>query len=64
MPFIMGAAGNVPTENAVNMFESMGVDTGIENTLIEAVAYLETTLNRSLPGRVNGAIHFQKSCDA
>lgn len=59
MPFIRGAA-NVPTENAVNMFESMGIDTGIElNTLIEAVAYLETTLNRSLPGCVNRGYIFR-----
>jgi hypothetical protein len=60
MPFIRGAAGNVPTEDAVNMFASMGIDTGIElNTLIEAVAYLETTLNRSLPGRVNRGYIFR-----
>ena len=64
-PFIKGAAGNVPTEDAVNMFESMGIDTGIElNTLIEAVAFLEKTLNRALPGRMKRVLSFQQSCDA
>ena len=29
-PFVKGAAGNVPTEDAVNMFESMGIETGID----------------------------------
>lgn len=63
-PFIKGAAGNVPTEDAVNMFESMGIDTGIElNTLIEAVAFLEKTLDRALPGRMERVLSFQQSCD-
>lgn len=52
-PFVKGAAGNVPTEDAVNMFESMGIPTGIDLTaLCEAVTYLETTLVRCLPGRM------------
>ena len=52
-PFVKGAAGNVPTEDAVNMFESLGVPTGIElPALCEAVAFLEHTLNRTLPGRM------------
>jgi len=63
-PFIRGAAGNVPTEDAVNMFESMGIDTGIDlNALIAAVVYLEKTLNRPLPGRMNRVLRFQSSCD-
>jgi len=54
----------VPTEDAANMFESIGVDTGIEiKALIEAVAFLEKTLNRPLPGRMNRVLSFQKSCD-
>ncbi|NNK93023.1 MAG: hydroxymethylglutaryl-CoA lyase [Desulfobacterales bacterium] len=63
-PFIKGAAGNVPTEDAVNMFESMGIDTGIEpNTIIEAVAFLEKILNRHLPGRMKRVLSFEQSCD-
>ncbi len=62
-PFVKGAAGNVPTEDAVNMFESMGIDTGVElQTLIGAVEFLETTLNRSLPGRMKRVLSFQQSC--
>jgi len=53
-PFVMGAAGNVPAEDAVNMFESMGVDTGIDlNALCGAVGFLESRLGRTLPGRMS-----------
>jgi len=63
-PFINGAAGNVPTEDAVNMFESMGIDTGIEiRTLMEAVTFLEKALERTLPGRMARVLSFQPSCD-
>lgn len=52
-PAVPGAAGNVPTEDAVNMFESMGIPTGIDlAVLCEAVAYLESRLERTLPGRM------------
>lgn len=52
-PFIRGAAGNVPTEDAVHMFEAMGIATGIDlAAVIEAVSFLEETLNRPLPGRM------------
>jgi len=52
-PFVKGAAGNVPTEDAVNLFESMGIDTGIDlAALCDAVVYLETVLGRHLPGRM------------
>jgi hydroxymethylglutaryl-CoA lyase len=63
-PFIKGAAGNVPTEDAVHMFETMGIDTGIRlKLLVEAVAYLEKTLNRSLPGRMSRVLSFQQPCN-
>jgi len=63
-PFIKGAAGNVPTEDAVNMFESMGIRTGIQlNPLIKAVTFLEKTLNRPLPGRITRVLNYQQSCD-
>ncbi len=62
-PFIKGAAGNVPTEDAVNMFESMGIDTGIElQTLFVAVEFLERTLNRALPGHMRRVMQFQQTC--
>jgi hydroxymethylglutaryl-CoA lyase len=62
-PFVKGAAGNVPTEDAVNMFQSMGVDTGIQlKPLIEAVAFLEKNLKRPLPGRMTRVLNFQQSC--
>jgi hydroxymethylglutaryl-CoA lyase len=64
-PFIKGAAGNVPTEDAVNMFESMGIATGIKlPALIKAVEFLEATLGRTLPGRMKRVITCRQSCDS
>ncbi len=58
--FVKGAAGNVPTEDAVNMFESMGISTGIDlSVLNEAVAFLETALGRNLPGRMKRVLEHQ-----
>jgi len=63
-PFIRGAAGNVPTEDAVHMFESMGIETGIDLPgIIKAVSYLETSLERTLPGRMKRVFDFQQTCD-
>jgi len=63
-PFVKGAAGNVPTEDAVNMFESMGIQTGIDLTRIcEAAAYLESVLERRLPGRMQRVLHSQQNCE-
>lgn len=62
-PFVKGAAGNVPTEDAVNMFESLGVPTGIDlAALVEAVAFLENTLERTLPGRMRRVFANHKTC--
>ena len=57
-PFVNGAAGNVPTEDAVNMFESMGVKTHIDmSALCKTVDYLETVLGRALPGRMKKVVN-------
>ena len=41
-PFVKGAAGNVPAEAAVNMFETMGISTGVDlPVLSNAVTMLE-----------------------
>jgi hydroxymethylglutaryl-CoA lyase len=62
-PFVKGAAGNVPTEDAVNMFETMGIDTGIDLTALgEAVSLFEAKLDRQLPGRMKRVMDFQQSC--
>jgi hydroxymethylglutaryl-CoA lyase len=64
-PFVKGAAGNVPTEDAVNMFETMGIGTGIDLTVLcEAVAFLEETLNRPLPGRMKKVLAYSAPCAA
>lgn len=63
-PFIKGAAGNVPTEDAVHMFDSMGVDTGIDMRMLKkGVEYLENKLNRRLPGRMSRVLDYSPPCD-
>lgn len=63
-PFVKGAAGNVPTEDAVNLFGSMNVSTGIDlPALCEAVTYLETLLDRTLPGRMKRVLAHRPSWD-
>ncbi|MFV0438554.1 MAG: hydroxymethylglutaryl-CoA lyase [Desulfopila sp.] len=62
-PFIRGAAGNVPTEDAVHMFEAMGIATGVDLAkVVAAVRYLETTLGRKLPGRMRQVVDYQQGC--
>jgi hydroxymethylglutaryl-CoA lyase len=62
-PFVKGAAGNVPTEDAVNMFESMDISTGIDLSLLsKAVVYLEKKLNRALPGRMKQVLTHRVAC--
>lgn len=62
-PFIKGAAGNIPTEDAVHLFESMGIPTGIDlKGVTMAVDFLEKTLNRSLPGRMHRVLNSQQKC--
>lgn len=64
-PFIKGAAGNVPTEDAVHMFESMGIPTGIDlGGVIRAVDYLESSLQRVLPGRMKRVMDSQQICNS
>jgi hydroxymethylglutaryl-CoA lyase len=56
-PFVRGAAGNVPAEDAVQAFEAMGVRTGIDLAgLVKVVDYLEGKLDRRLPGRMAGVL--------
>ena len=63
-PFVRGAAGNVPTEDAVNLFESSVVPTGIDvSVLCEAVEFLEKALDRQLPGRMKRVLK-QRHSDA
>jgi hydroxymethylglutaryl-CoA lyase len=48
-----GHTGNVCTEDLVSLFESMGIDTGIDlDALLEAAALCEQALGRELHGRV------------
>jgi hydroxymethylglutaryl-CoA lyase len=48
-----GFTGNVCTEDLVNLFESMGIDTGIDVArLLETAGFCEQALGRELHGRV------------
>lgn len=63
-PFVKGAAGNIATEDAVNLFQSMGVETGIDLAKICLVAeQYEQLLGRNLPGRMGRVLHVQKTCE-
>jgi hydroxymethylglutaryl-CoA lyase len=63
-PFIKGAAGNIPTEDAIHMFEAMGIPTGIDiHSVCEAVAFLEKKLERHLPGHMKRVLEFRSSCE-
>jgi len=64
-PFVKGASGNVAAEDAVNLFEQIGVETGIDlKVLCRAVDRYEELLGRSLPGRMNRVLKSQKvSCE-
>jgi len=51
-PCVEGAAGNVATEDAVQLFAGMGVETGIDlDRYCEVIHYFERLLARPLPGR-------------
>ena len=51
-PYAPGASGNAATEDLVNMFESMGIGTGIDLfALADAGNFASDTLGRELPGR-------------
>lgn len=52
-PFVRGAAGNVATEDAVNMFSALGIETGVDVEGVCAVVdELERLLERRLPGKM------------
>jgi hydroxymethylglutaryl-CoA lyase len=62
-PFIKGAAGNVPTEDAVHMFAACGVDTGVNiDGIIKAVEFLENRLGRPLSGKMKRVLEFGRKC--
>jgi hydroxymethylglutaryl-CoA lyase len=62
-PFVKGAAGNVPTEDAVNLFEAMGVKTQIDvEGVCDVVQYLEDILNRKLPSRMKRVLETKVRC--
>ncbi len=64
-PFVKGAAGNVPTEDAVNMFESMGIETGVDlGGMTRVIDELELLLGRQLPGRMTRVLKAQLPCNA
>lgn len=64
-PFIPGASGNVASEDAVNLFHGMGVETGIDLPLAcRVVDQLETLLERQLTGRMNRVLHSLPSPDS
>lgn len=55
-PFAPGAAGNVPTEDLLYMFNRMGFDTGVDlDGAIDAARFIGGVLGRTTPGMVSRA---------
>lgn len=55
-PFAPGAAGNVPTEDLLYMFNRMGFDTGVDlDRAIEGAKFIGGVLGRQTPGMVSRA---------
>ena len=55
-PFAPGAAGNVPTEDLLYMFNRMGFDTGVNfDAAVDAAHFIGGVLGRSTPGMVSRA---------
>lgn len=52
-PFVQGAAGNLATEDVVNMFHTSGIATGLDlQSLCKINRFYKTVLNKELPGRI------------
>jgi hydroxymethylglutaryl-CoA lyase len=59
-PFVDGAAGNVPTEDAVHLFEAMEINTGIDlEKICEVAEKYERLLGKNLPGRMSRVLKTQ-----
>ena len=55
-PFAPGAAGNVPTEDLIYMFERMGIATGVNlDRAIETARFVGSALGKATPGMVSRA---------
>ncbi len=53
-PVVKGATGNIATEDAVNLFDSIGEPCGIDiNKLCQVTALYEKLLRRTLPGKMS-----------
>jgi len=60
-PYAPGATGNVATEDLVNMFQSMGVETGINlEKLVECNNYLKKILGRELSSKFSQTFNSTK----
>jgi hydroxymethylglutaryl-CoA lyase len=63
-PFVKGASGNVAAEDVVNLFQQIGVETGVDlKALCKVVDAYEVLLGRSLPGRMNRVLKSQGNCN-
>jgi len=58
-PFAPGAAGNIATEDLVNMLEKMGIPTDINlDRLLEAVSFIKENIKAGLTGHMGSARRF------
>jgi len=53
-PFIDGATGNIATEDTTYLLEGLGIDTGVDRTVVgRASARLESFLEKEFPGKLH-----------
>jgi hydroxymethylglutaryl-CoA lyase len=61
-PYAKGASGNVSTEDVVNMFEQLKVNTGLDiNKLVKANIWLSGVIKHELQSKVSRALKEQNS---
>jgi hydroxymethylglutaryl-CoA lyase len=62
-PYAPGASGNLATEDLVQMLHAMGVETGVDlDALLDAAAFIESRLQKRLPGRYLRAARGSEPC--
>ena len=53
-PFIVGATGNIPTDDTAYMLAQMGIETGVDHRAVSRLARrMETFLNRRFDGKLH-----------
>ncbi|GHV54343.1 hydroxymethylglutaryl-CoA lyase [Deltaproteobacteria bacterium] len=62
-PFAPGAAGNTATEDSLNMFHRMGINTGVDlSRYLDGVAFMRESIAMPLSGHLSSARTYAEFC--